>query len=107
MWKLEDIDSTNYGTINPNGTYDVDDFCRAYYNQKWCLEACWRSLTENSSEVNFYQGNNLFRKIELGWCPEDAYYMMIKDAVENIHNDAFWKEQLEQDVWIHKQIEDL
>jgi len=107
MWSLSDIDSTDYGTVNSDGIYDVDDFCRVFYDQKWFIESCWRSLNKNVSEVNFYQGNDLIKKVELGWCPEDAYYNMIKDAVENIDNDDFWKIQLEQDIWIHKQIEEL
>jgi len=82
-------------------------FAEYFYDQKWFIESCWRSLNKNVSEVNFYQGNDLIKKVELGWCPEDAYYNMIKDAVENIDNDDFWKIQLEQDIWIHKQIEEL
>jgi hypothetical protein len=32
---------------------------------------------------------------------------MIENAVSNLNNDEFWKEQLQQDLWIHKQIENL
>ena len=51
--------------------------------------------------------DNSIEKFELGWCPEDAYLNMIKDAVDNIHNQQFWLDQYEIDTWIHKQIENL
>ena len=35
------------------------------------------------------------------------YKAMIENAVDNLNNNEFWKEQLEQDLWIHKQIEKL
>jgi predicted dehydrogenase len=103
QWSLPEIDSTDYGIINQQGTYDVDDYSMLTYGNKWCLEANWRDLTKEESCVIF----NDSVVIELGWCPESAYYNMIKDAVDNKDNDEFWQQQIKQDIWIHKQIETL
>lgn len=107
MWQLSDIKETDYGVINPNGTYNVDDFCSISYDQKWFLQASWRILSEEKSEINFYKDNTLIKSQTLGWCPENAYQNMIQQAIDNLNQKEFWKTQLEQDYWIHKQIEDL
>jgi len=107
MWELKDIDSTEYGVVNPNGTYDVDDKCNIYFGNKWHCSANWRSMDYENSAIEFIMQDNTVERFDLGWCPEDAYLNMIKDAVENLNNDNFWQEQLEQDIWIHKQIEVL
>jgi hypothetical protein len=33
-WELKDIDSTEYGIVNPKGTYDVDDVCVINFGNK-------------------------------------------------------------------------
>ena len=106
-WLLEDIESTEYGTINPDGVYDVDDECVILFTHKWNCRANWRSMTTEHSGITFINEDNSKDGFELGWCPEEAYLNMIKDAVENLNNDAFWKEQLEIDLWIHEQIENV
>ena len=103
QWKLDEIDSTDYGVINRDGIHNVDDYSLLKYDEKWQLEANWRDMTKEESCVIF--NNSVV--IELGWCPESAYKNMIQDAVENLNNNEFWREQLEQDVWIHQQIEAL
>jgi len=106
-WLLEDIESTEYGVVNPNGTYDVDDYCNISFGNKWHCHADWRNLIYENSAIEFIMQDNSIEKFELGWCPEDAYLNMIKDAVDNIHNQQFWLDQYEIDTWIHKQIENL
>ncbi len=106
-WLLEDIESTEYGTVNPNGTYDVDDQCDIHFSNKWALRANWRSMDTERSAITFINQDNSKDIFELGWCPEDAYLNMIKDAVENLNNDEYWKVQLEIDLWIHERIENL
>jgi predicted dehydrogenase len=106
-WLLEDIESTEYGTVNPNGTYDVDDQCNIRFSNKWNLHANWRSLNTERSAITFINQDNSRDVFELGWCPEEAYLNMIKDAVENLNNDEYWKVQLEIDLWIHERIENL
>lgn len=106
-WLLEDIESTEYGTVNPNGTYDVDDQCNIYFGNKWDLRANWRSMNTERSAITFINQDNTVDVFELGWCPEEAYYNMIKDAIDNIDNHEFWRTQYEQDTWIHERIENL
>lgn len=106
QWKLEEIESTEYGVINPNGVYNVDDLCIIEYDN-WHLESNWRSLDKESSAIEFISNGEVFERFELGWCPEEAYLNMVKDAVDNLNNNEFWDEQFKQDFWIHKQIENL
>ena len=102
QWTLQNIDSTDYGTINYNGTYDVDDKVEMSFGERWRVHANWRDLTTEESCVTINDTT-----IELGWCPEEAYHNMIKDAIDNVDNDNFWQQQVRQDIWIHKQIEAL
>lgn len=107
--ELKDIDSTEYGVINPNGVYDVDDFCEMEFhngNTKYILTANWRTQQPSDISISFDMDGRAIR-FELGLCPESAYKEMIHEAVENLHNDVYWQEQYEQDMWIHKQIENL
>lgn len=108
-WQLDDITSTDYGVINPHGTYDVDDYCEIEFvngKTKWILEANWRSLQPNTIEIAFGTQYSAVR-YELGLCPENAYQTMIERAVDNLDNDKFWQDQLDQDIWIHYQIDNL
>lgn len=107
---LSNITSTDYGTVNPNGVYDVDDFCKLEFkngNTVWTLSANWKTnLDHDDSSISFGMKNSAVRH-ELGLCPESAYKKMVETAVENLNNDAFWNDQFVQDVWIHEQIEKL
>lgn len=105
MWNLKDIDSTEYGIINYNGIYDVDDQCHIEFGNKWSCQADWRSMTAEDSSIQFIMQDNTVERFELGWCPEEAYHNMIVDAITNINNEDFWTNQIAQDIWIHKQIE--
>ena len=107
---LADITSTDYGTVNPNGVYDVDDFCKLEFkngNTTWVLSANWKTnLDHDDSSISFGMKNSAIRH-QLGLCPESAYKKMIETAVQNLNNDAFWQSQFKQDMWIHEQIEKL
>jgi predicted dehydrogenase len=107
VWRLTDIDSTEYGTVNPNGTYDVDDLCTITFSNKWKCVANWRNNLYDKSTIDFVMEDNSIETFELGWCPEDAYKNMIEDAIDNINNYVFWLEQYDIDTWIHEQIENL
>jgi predicted dehydrogenase len=106
-WQLKDIESTEYGVVNPNGTYDVDDMCVINFGNKWKLSANWRSMDEEDSSIKFIMEDNSVERFELGWCPEEAYHNMIVDALENINNEDFWSNQYNIDKWIHERIENL
>ena len=106
-WELKDIESTDYGTVNPNGIYDVDDMCVINFGNKWKCAANWRSLNEEDSSIKFIMEDNSVEKFELGWCPEEAYHNMIVDAMTNVDNREFWLRQYNIDTWIHERIENL
>ena len=107
QWILENIESTDYGTVNPNGTYDVDDKCVISFGNKWKLEANWRSMDKEDSSIEFIMQDNSVERFELGWCPEEAYHNMIVSALDNTDNHKFWLEQYAIDTWIHERIENL
>lgn len=106
-WELKDIDSTDYGTVNSNGTYDVDDMCVINFGNKWRCASNWRSVDEEDSSIEFVMPDNSIERFDLGWCPEEAYLNMIKDAIDNVDNYQFWLEQFDIDTWIHERIENL
>jgi predicted dehydrogenase len=106
-WELKDIESTDYGTVDPNGTYNVDDMCVINFGSKWRCAANWRSMDEEDSSIAFVMPDNKIERFELGWCPEEAYHSMIVDAIANVDNSKFWLDQYEIDTWIHERIEKL
>jgi len=96
---LDTIDSTDYGVVNPNGTYDVDDYCRLEFGNKWKLSADWALKINDKRVIDF--GTDHY---EFGLCPEEAYENMIKEAVSKLANDLFWIKQMEYDTFIHERI---
>jgi predicted dehydrogenase len=106
---LDSVTDTDYGTVNKEGTYNVDDFCEFEFsnnNTKWILSANWKDSKADDVYISFETTGNT-AKFVLGLCPEEAYKSMVETAVKNLNNDDFWKDQLQQDLWIHKQIENL
>ena len=107
--ELKNITDTDYGRIDYNGTYDVDDFCEFEFKNgdtTWVLTANWKDDKADDVYISFDMKNSA-AKFVLGLCPEEAYKAMIETAVTNLNNTEFWQEQLAQDIWIHKQIENL
>jgi len=107
--QLADITDTDYGVVNYDGVYDVDDYCKLVFKAgktTWNLIADWKNDLADDVYISFGMNNSAV-KVALGLCPAEAYGAMIAHAVSNIDNDAFWQEQLSQDLWIHQQIENL
>ena len=102
-YNLQELSSTDYGEVNTNGVYNVDDLCKLSFN-KYKLTADWRDTQSDKRNIIF---SNPDYKFELGLCPEQAYENMVNDCIQNIDNEDFWQDQLEKDLWIHKQIENL
>lgn len=105
--KLAELANTEYGTVNPDGIYDVDDICHYAFGDKWTLTADWRSLDGDRRNIEFFMHDGSVEVFELGLCPEEAYLNMIKDAVSNLNNEEYWKIQYEIDYWIHEKVENL
>jgi predicted dehydrogenase len=106
---LVDLVDTDYGIVNHDGIYNVDDFCEFEFkngNTTWILTANWKDNIKDDSSISFETATTSIR-FELGLCPEQAYQKMIESAITNLNNDDYWKQQLAQDLWIHKQIENL
>jgi hypothetical protein len=104
-WQLKDITNTNYGTVNINGIYNVDDYARLelFIGKTKCyLTADWRGLQVDDQSLQIILNNEKRINYNLGLCPEYAYKQMILTALKNINNKIFWYAQLQQDTWIHK-----
>ena len=110
-WKLKDLTETDYGTVNPNGVYDVEDHMELHFNdtqgRKWFIESDWRTLNGDDRSILMIFEDGSRYCYELGLCPEDAYKRMIDTAVKMADVDAYWQHQYELDMWIHKTIESL
>jgi predicted dehydrogenase len=102
-YELSELSNTDYGEVNTNGVYNVDDLCKFSIN-KYKLTADWRDTQSDKRNIIF---SNPDYKFELGLCPELAYENMIRDCIYNRNTEDFWQDQLEKDLWIHKQIENL
>ena len=110
-YTLEDLENTEYGEINMDGTYDVDDSARIVLkdgHRVFSCEAAWKCDTiKDNVALYFYNKTKLIHKEELGLCPEEAYKEMVDSAWKNVYNDAYWKKQLMHDIWIHQQLQDM
>jgi len=110
-YTLESITDSDYGVVDPSGTYNVDDFC--YFNfldtndTDWEMTSSWKNNEPDDSSISFVLNTNEIVKFKLGLCPESAYKTMIVTALENLKNDKFWKDQYEQDMWIHRQVQPI
>jgi predicted dehydrogenase len=106
-WTLADVSQTDYGIVDPNGVYDVDDIAELTlegFDKKMTLKADWRS--DDKTDIGIAFGNSSSAmKFELGLCPEEAYLAMINECVEKVNEQAFWLNQYNQDVWIHDMME--
>ena len=106
---LTNTTETDYGTVTPDGVYDVDDLAELEYKNNeclWVLSANWRDNNKDDVFLGFSSKNSAVRH-GLGLCPEDAYKKMITTALSKIDDVSFWKDQYDQDIWIHEQIENL
>lgn len=113
-YDLDTLTSTDYGVIDPNGVYDVDDECaltlRASINPKrlFSLRAAWKSPAKRDDiALHFYKDGDWLHTEILGLCPESAYKEMVDTAYKNMYNESYWKEQHALDYWIHSQLQEV
>jgi predicted dehydrogenase len=114
-WSLYDLVSTEYGTVNANGIYNVDDVAWLDFNmykhdgipERFIrLEADWRTVDADERNIVFDLGEEEV-KYELGLCPEYAYKNMIQDCFDNLNTAVFWVNQYEIDLWIHRMVSEI
>ena len=103
-YKLEDITTTDYGTINPNGVYDVDDYAKLVLNNRWELVADWASGTHDETKIEFVRNSGDNTDFGFGLCPEYAYKHMIEHAMLMLAADQFWTSQYNMDMFIHERM---
>jgi predicted dehydrogenase len=107
---------TLYKKVKDSNNTGIDDFCEIGItnNTTWLFQASWKNNTQDEFYIEFHLNSGKTIKFELGdymtafgGCPAGPYISMIKNAIENLNNNKFWKEQFLQDQWIHQLIEDL
>lgn len=104
-WRLQDLTDSDYGDVQNNGVYNVDDCAELLgriADKTIEIVADWRSNNETDIAVYFDD-----KRIELGLCPESAYQKMIENCIWNKDNHYFWQNQFTQDFWIHSIIDKL
>jgi predicted dehydrogenase len=108
LWTLDKIGDTEYGAVKRDGIYDVDDLCKIKYMDKgrvWKLEANWADGKADNRAIEFEMKDGSINRFELGLCPESAYKSMIEEALQNLNNDIWWRDQFVKDFWIHERME--
>lgn len=102
-FRLSDIDSTDYGDVNKEGIFDVDDQCYVEFRNA-VLCASWKDATGLLKDDSFrieYGGTIL----DLGLCPEYAYFKMIQEMLSLTDDIYRWHNKI--DLKIHSILDDL
>jgi len=83
-FSLEEIIHTDYGNINKDGVYDVDDYniiLMKYLNINISLISCWQNNIEDKREIDIgFTDNSKFKYI-FDLCPDYVYKIMIDDII--------------------------
>ena len=101
-YTLDTVGSTDYGVVDPEGVYDVDDTAEILLNNDWHMYTCttsWKNPVGDKINIEFYKQGDLIHTEPLGLCPEDAYEKMVDTAVDNLYNDRYWSEQFARDTF--------
>ena len=105
-WNLEDLTDSDYGEVDPDGIYDVDDFAYIDFGD-FQLQTNWRACASSNVVGDDIAVHTQTKSFELGLCPEEAYKEMIKTALFEKSNNNYWKLQQEMDLWIHIILDNL
>ena len=109
-WQIQDLVDSDYGEVNINGVYNVDDRVELeiHHNNKLLFFiADWRSADQDDIGLTFIAEGGARFEFELGLCPEKAYETMIRSALDNLNNSDFWQQHIKQDFWIHETINSI
>ena len=72
-YRLEDCNDTDYGTVNEDGVYDVDDNVYPKLvgsNNIVKVNTAWRTDEKDDIAIHMYKGHIKFRS--LGLCPRES-----------------------------------
>lgn len=85
-WNLGNISNTDYGTVFPNGIYNVDDYARCegvvgFKGNKVSLRmtASWKEGYDKQSITLFFKDGTSY-EWSFGLCPAEAYGKMLQDS---------------------------
>ena len=101
QWKLGDMLGSDYGNVDPNGTYDVCDFAQETWQLNDTIiniEAGWKAGIDDQA-ITVHTKDSSY-KWNFGLCPDYAYGEMI---VQGLTEDYDYHKEI--DTWIHKQLE--
>lgn len=80
-WNLDNINSTDYGTVFSDGVYNVDDYATAIADVDGVslkMTASWKEGYDKQS-ITLYLANGSTHEWSFGLCPERAYGKMLQD----------------------------
>ena len=96
-WDLKSITTTDYGTVYPDGTYDVDDTALAAAkigDITLKMSASWKEGYDKQSVTLFFDDGTTY-EWSFGLCPADAYGRMLQDTTDTFSLDVSIHEFLE------------
>lgn len=102
---LKSLGSTDYGNINPDGIYDVWDYCFLDFGEKFEIYSDWKSGEKSKIGIQIEYYDKPSNWYEFGLCPEECYLKMVEDVLSM--DEARYKEHNEIDLFIHRTIDKL
>jgi predicted dehydrogenase len=88
-WALENISNTDYGTVTPNGIFDVGDTAMATAiidGVTVKMAASWKEGYDKQSITLFFRDGSTY-EWEFGLCPAEAYGIMLQDTLPSYYLD--------------------
>lgn len=88
-WNLSNIIQTDYGQVNLNGLYHVDDVAEAFTtidNISVRMKAAWKEGYDKQSITLFFKNGSTY-EWEFGLCPANAYGKMLQDTADSFGID--------------------
>lgn len=110
QYSLQDFKSTEYGTVNLKGKYNVDDMAHLLLESPYHdyqIHANWKTNAEEFIGIRLLKNREIVAEHALGLCPESAYQEMIITCLDEAGNQEFWQHNFEQDIRIHNILDAL
>ncbi len=105
-FKLEEVLDTDYGVPNPNGTYDVDDYCNLKLDSlKFSLTGNWKSNEKKEIGITILYSNGKKEYFDFDLCPEYCYQLQFEEFLNLSEERREYHHTM--DLLIHQVIENL